>query len=62
MYFCHQVSVKLSCSIVLITILTDTAEFKANTDAGIGIGASLLDKSALKCVELAQPDKVDQII
>ena len=46
----------------MITILTDTAEFKANTDAGIGIGASLLDKSALKCVELAQPDKVDQII
>jgi len=31
-------------------------------DAGIGIGASLLDNSALKCVELEQPDQVDQII
>ena len=62
MYFCHQVSVKLSCCIVLIMKFTNTAEFKADTDTGIGIGASLLDNSALKCVELEQPDKIDQII
>jgi len=62
MYFCHQVSVKLSCCIVLVMILTDTAEFRADTDTGISIGASLLDNSVLKCVQLAQPDKIDQII
>ena len=47
---------------LLILILTDIAKFKADTDTGIGIGASLLDNSALKCVELVQPDKIDQII
>jgi len=39
---CRRVSVKLSCCIVLILILTDTAKFKADTITGIGIGASLV--------------------
>ena len=41
----QQIPVKLSCCIVSILILIDTAEFKADTSTGISIGASLSNVS-----------------
>ena len=39
---------KLSCCIVQILILTNTAKFMADTDTGIGIGASLTTSKGIR--------------